>query len=53
MKALDYIMMQADHEHNFNWPVNCPAVTTHEKGLLSVCVIIIITIIKEDGNPGD
>ena len=34
-------MMQADREHNFNWPVNCPAVNTHEKGLLSVCIIII------------
>ena len=34
-------MMQADREHNFNLPVNCPAVTTRVKGLLSVCVIII------------
>ena len=35
-------MMQADREHNFNWPVNCPAVTTHEKGPIEFGVIIII-----------
>ena len=39
-------MMQADREHNFNWPINCPALTMYEKGLLSVCIIIIIIIIN-------
>ena len=31
-------MMQADRERNFNWPVNCPAVTRHEKGPIE-CVL--------------